>query len=70
MSAVRIAPNVWWVGAIDYAVRDFHGYKTPFGTTYNAYLVVDGKVTLIDTVKHDFALEMISNIAEVADHIH
>ena len=67
MPAVKIAPNVWWVGAIDYAVRDFHGYKTPFGTTYNAYLVMDEKITLIDTVKHDFAGDLIKNISEVTD---
>jgi flavorubredoxin len=67
MPAVKIAPNVWWVGAIDYNVREFHGYKTPFGTTYNAYLVIDEKITLIDTVKHDFADEMIKNISDVTD---
>jgi flavorubredoxin len=67
MSAVKIAPNVWWVGAVDRAVRDFHGYKTPYGSTYNAYLVVDEKIALIDTVKHDFAGELIANIAEVVD---
>lgn len=67
MAAVQLAPNVYWVGAIDYAVRDFHGYKTPFGTTYNAYLVMDEKITLIDTVKHDFADEMLRNISEITD---
>jgi flavorubredoxin len=67
MPAVQIAPNVWWVGAVDSDVRDFHGYKTPFGTTYNAYLVKGEKTALIDTVRHGFADRMIANIAEVAD---
>ena len=34
--AVKITDRVWWVGAIDWAVRDFHGYLTSRGTTYNA----------------------------------
>jgi flavorubredoxin len=43
------------VGAIDWAVRDFHGYETPRGTTYNNYLILDDEITLIDTVKYDFS---------------
>lgn len=65
MSAVKIAENVYWVGAIDYDVREFHGYKTPYGTTYNAYLILDDKITLIDTVKASFAEEMIKNVEEI-----
>ena len=33
MQGVEIAPNVYWVGAIDWNVRDFHGYHTPLGST-------------------------------------
>lgn len=65
MGAVKLAENVYWVGAIDYDIRDFHGYRTPFGTTYNAYLVIDEKITLIDSVKSNFADVMLSNIAEI-----
>ena len=49
--AVKISENTYWVGAIDWNVRNFHGYKTSRGTTYNAFLILDEKVTLIDTVK-------------------
>ncbi|GMT47430.1 MAG: MBL fold metallo-hydrolase [bacterium] len=62
MKAVEIKPDIYWVGAIDWAVRDFHGYVTPNGTTYNNYLILDSEVTLIDTVKHDFADIGIGNI--------
>ena len=55
MGAVEIKPGIYWVGAIDWAVRDFHGYITPNGTTYNNYLILDKHVTLVDTVKHDFS---------------
>jgi anaerobic nitric oxide reductase flavorubredoxin len=67
MKAVEIKPDVYWVGAIDWAIRDFHGYVTPHGTTYNNYLVVDEKITLFDTVKYDFAETTIENIRAVAD---
>jgi len=46
------------VGAVDWNIRDFHGYSTPSGTTYNAYLILDGKNVLVDTVKAPFYLEM------------
>ena len=49
MSKVNLAENISWVGAVDWNIRDFHGYTTRRGTTYNAYLIVDDKVALIDT---------------------
>ncbi len=67
MKAIAIRPDVYWVGAIDWAVRDFHGYVTPNGTTYNNYLVVDDHITLFDTVKYDFARTTIKNITEIVD---
>jgi anaerobic nitric oxide reductase flavorubredoxin len=67
MTAREIAPGIHWVGVIDWAVRDFHGYNTPRGTTYNNYLILDDQVTLIDTVKREFADLGISNLASVVD---
>jgi flavorubredoxin len=67
MKTVEIKPDIYWVGAIDWAVRDFHGYVTPHGTTYNNYLIKDAQVTLVDSVKHDFASTTIANIKEVVD---
>ncbi len=65
--AVKVTDNVWWVGAIDWAVRDFHGYSTGRGTTYNAYLVMADKITLIDTVKAPFKNELLARIASVVE---
>lgn len=67
MKAIEIKPNIFWVGAVDWAVRDFHGYVTPRGTTYNNYLINDEQVTLIDTVKHDFSRITIDNMRSVTD---
>ncbi len=67
MKAVQIAENIYWVGAIDWDVRNFHGYLTQRGTTYNAYLILDEKVTLIDTVKANFSHELLSRIQDIID---
>jgi flavorubredoxin len=66
-SAVKISDHVYWVGAIDWTIRDFHGYKTPHGSTYNAYLVMADEITLIDTVRAPFRDEMISRVRSVVE---
>ena len=65
--AVPVTEDVWWVGAIDWNIRDFHGYQTRRGSTYNAYLILADKITLIDTVKAPFREEMMARIASVVD---
>ncbi|MBU0509943.1 FprA family A-type flavoprotein [bacterium] len=65
--AVKITDRVYWVGAIDWTLRDFHGYTTGRGSTYNAYLILADKITLIDTVKAGFQHEMLARIASVVD---
>jgi len=67
MAAFEIKKNIYWVGAIDWSVRDFHGYSTPAGSTYNAYLVVDRKTVLFDTVKKPFAGDLIRRIRQVCN---
>jgi flavorubredoxin len=63
--AVKVTDDVWWVGAVDWNIRDFHGYRTPRGSTYNAYLIMADKITLVDTVKAPFREEMLARIADV-----
>lgn len=65
--AVKVTDDVWWVGAIDWNIREFHGYRTPRGSTYNAYLIMADKITLVDTVKAPFREEMMARIADVVD---
>jgi flavorubredoxin len=67
MEKVELKKGIYWVGAIDWNIRDFHGYSTPFGTTYNAYLILDEKNVLVDTVKAPFYLEMLGRISEIID---
>ncbi len=67
MKPVELTNGIYWVGAVDWAVRDFHGYETPRGTSYNNYLIMDEEVTLIDTVKFDFADITLKNILSVVE---
>ena len=67
MKAMKIAEGVYWVGAIDWNLRNFHGYETEKGSTYNAYLILDEKITLIDAVKGGFEAEMLARISSVID---
>ncbi|MFH1754047.1 MAG: MBL fold metallo-hydrolase, partial [Candidatus Omnitrophota bacterium] len=67
MSAIQLTKGVYWVGVVDWNIRYFHGhtYTTKRGTTYNAYLIVDKKVALVDTVHANFTDEMLSRIRQI-----
>ncbi|MDH5703527.1 MAG: anaerobic nitric oxide reductase flavorubredoxin, partial [Aigarchaeota archaeon] len=47
--ATELARGVYWVGAVDWSIRHFHGHElsTHRGTTYNAYLIVDHDIVLV-----------------------
>jgi len=67
MKALEIKENVFWVGSVDWDLRDFHGYSTEKGSTYNAYLVKGDKNVLFDTVKSDHIETLLSNISQIMD---
>ncbi len=67
MLPVKLNDDIYWVGGIDWDLRNFHGYLTQRGSTYNAYLIMDEKITLIDTVKHYLADELLERISHVVD---
>lgn len=67
LNAIEISPDIWWVGGIDWNERSFHGYTTERGITYNAYLIMDEQVTLIDTAKATFTDEFVQRISQVVD---
>jgi flavorubredoxin len=67
MKPIEIAKNIYDVGVNDWNIQDFHGYSTPLGSSYNAYLIIDEKVALIDTVKHEFADQLLDNISRIID---
>ena len=68
MQPIPVSEHVTWVGVIDWDLRDFHGFATPRGSTYNAYLVRGADtVALVDTVKTPFVPELLSRIEKVVD---
>lgn len=64
---IKLSEGVFWVGVVDWNIRDFHGYFTRRGTTYNAYLIKDEKIVLVDTVKYNFKEDLINKIDEVSN---
>lgn len=65
--AIKIKDNLYWVGVHDFNCRHFHGHMFPIedGTTYNAYLIVDKEITVIDTVEAEFMDIMLERIHSV-----
>ena len=65
----ELTEGVYWVGAVDWALRQFHGHElsTHRGSSYNSYLIVDEKTVLVDTVWGPFQDQLIKNIREVVD---
>ncbi len=65
--SVKIADGVYWVGALHWNTRSFHGFAIP-GTTYNCYLVFgEEKVALIEDA---FAKEGCENKIDVFIQCH
>jgi flavorubredoxin len=60
--------GVYYIGVDDHHTELFENlWPLPFGVSYNSYLIVDEKITLIETVKNLFADEWIENIKEIVD---
>ena len=69
MMVTELTKGVYWVGVVDWAIRQFHGRElsTHRGSSYNAYLIVDEKIVLVDTVWGPFQNQLIQNISEIID---
>jgi flavorubredoxin len=67
MPPIEVLKDIYWVGAVDWNIRDFHGYSVDKGSSYNAFLAIDDKVTLFDTVKRGFKNDLIGNIRQIID---
>jgi len=40
MPPIEVLKDMYWVGAVDWNIRDFHGYSVDRGSSYNAFLEV------------------------------
>ncbi len=67
--AVELADRVYWVGALDPALRTFDIIlHTANGTTYNSYLVKGSAgMAVIDTVKENFSDEFFARLESAVD---
>ncbi len=65
MKEHMLAPDIHWVGAVDFNLRSFHHYSESHrGTTYNAYFINDEKKVLLDTVSAEFADELLYRLSK------
>jgi len=64
---VQLKEGVHWVGVVDWDIKNFHGYITHRGTTYNSYLLVSDKIALVDTVKAPFYETWVRHINQIVD---
>lgn len=64
MPPIKVVEGVYWVGAVDWNIRFFHGpaFSTHRGTSYNSYLIMDKKTALVDGVYKPFSGELLANI--------
>lgn len=67
MGNTKLRENIYWIGVVDWDIRDFHGYATKKGSTYNSYIIKDEKIAVIDSVKFPFAADLVKNILEHTD---
>lgn len=66
MSAIKLGDGVYSVGVLNPSLRVFDiVMSSPYGSSYNAYLVTGEKNVLIETVHRDFFDQFRANIEEI-----
>ena len=64
----KIQDDLFWVGANDRRLAMFEGvYSVPDGVSYNAYVLLDEKTVLFDTVDKAVSRTFFENLAAVLD---
>ncbi|MFA7017968.1 MAG: FprA family A-type flavoprotein [Sphaerochaetaceae bacterium] len=62
----QIASNVYWVGGNDNRIERFENmFPLPHGVAYNAYIILDEKTVLLDTVDQAIREQFLENVAHV-----
>lgn len=62
----KITQDAYWVGASDRRLSLFENvYPIPRGVSYNAYVVLDEKTVLLDTVDHSVSQQFFENLSHV-----
>ena len=64
---IMLSENIYWVGKVDDRDVPFHRLTLTKGTTYNSYLLMTEKPTIIDTVDMSFGREYVENLKNIID---
>lgn len=67
MNALKISDKTFWIGKVDDRKVPFHRLILERGTTYNSYLLMTEKPTIIDTVDIAFGKEYMDNLLQVIE---
>ncbi|MFV0521245.1 MAG: FprA family A-type flavoprotein [Mangrovibacterium sp.] len=66
MHEIKLSDNIYYLGCNDRSTSLFENlWPIPNGIAYNSYLIVDEKVTLIDTVERNFIDEYLDKIGNI-----
>lgn len=64
--AIKVTDSIYWIGGNDRETDLFEGLWTlPNGVAYNAYLINDDKVTIVDTIKSANLTDYIERLASI-----
>lgn len=62
----RISEDTFWIGGNDRRLALFENvYPIPSGVSYNSYIIIDDKITVLDTVDKSVSSQYFENIAHV-----
>lgn len=64
---IMLSENIFWVGKVDDRDVPFHRLTLTKGTTYNSYLLMTEKPTVIDTVDLSFGKEFVENLKNLIE---
>ncbi|MBW9170066.1 FprA family A-type flavoprotein [Clostridium estertheticum] len=64
---IMLSDNIYWVGKVDDRDVPFHRLTLTKGTTYNSYLLMTEKPTVIDTVDMSFGREFVENLKSIVE---
>ena len=68
MSVKHISSAILGVGVDDTTIDLFESqYPVPTGVSYNSYVILDEKTTILDTVDHRATEEWLANLTEALD---
>jgi flavorubredoxin len=68
MQTLEVKKGIHWVGVLNAPLRVFDVvFETRFGTTYNSYLILAEKPTLIDCVHEKFTTEYLDKLRSLID---